>query len=84
MVRSMREGGLERCEKRTICREKEILSQRLEPAIGWFELAGLSSFFSFSGSSFGKLFAEPGWRNFIPVTVTVVLTGLPQRLRAGV
>lgn len=85
----MREGGLERREKRTIRREKEILSQRLEAAIGWFELERseqytLSSFFFFSGSSFGKLFAEPGWRNFIPVTVSVVLTGLPQWLRAVV
>ena len=75
-------------ERLTICREKEILSQRVEPAIGWFELESeqctLSSFFSFSGSSFGKSFAAPDWRNFTPVTVTVVLTGLPQRLRAVV
>lgn len=62
----MKKGGLEPRERRTICRDKELLSQRLEPAVGWFELEGselcaLSSFSSFSSSSFGKLFAEPGW-----------------------
>lgn len=65
----MRKGGLEQRERRTICRDKELLSQRLEPAVGWFELeesklCTVSSFSSFSCSSFGKLFAEPGLEKF--------------------
>lgn len=87
-LESMREGGLEGRERSTICRDKEILSQKLEPAIGWFELKGselctLSSFPS-AEVPLGSSLLSQGWRNSIPVTVTVVLTGLAQQFRAAV
>lgn len=77
----MRKGGLEPRERRTVCRDKELLSQRLKPAVGWFELEGselcaLSSFSSFLKFLGKLLLSLGGLRNFsIPVTETVVLTG---------